>query len=174
MPAGKQVFIEVKTGPEIVPALLEVLHDSGVPRTRVSVLGFDAQVVCALKAQDPASTWGPEGSGASGPAGSPAATGAGTVNWLTAFDPNALGKRPPPHDEQIMQALAACGADGLGCEALVGRVDRPLVEMLRKRGLGFHVWTVNDPQAGKYFMDLGADSLTTDHPGALREQLGLG
>ena len=61
-------------------------------------------------------------------------------------------------------------ADGLDLSA-----NRPLdgaaVTMIRDAGPELHVWTVNDPAVARRMVALGVDSITTNRPGWLREQL---
>jgi glycerophosphoryl diester phosphodiesterase len=53
VPEGKYVFIEIKCGPEIVPALKKALAMSKVQREQVVVIAFSAQVVAETKQQIP-------------------------------------------------------------------------------------------------------------------------
>jgi glycerophosphoryl diester phosphodiesterase len=64
----------------------------------------------------------------------------------------------------------ATGADGVDLYANE-RVDKHLARMLRDEGLELHVWTVNDPVVARKMVEVGAESITTDRPGWLREQL---
>lgn len=48
VPAGRRLFIEIKTGPEILPALSEVIARSG-KRSQVAVIGFDLPTMKAAK-----------------------------------------------------------------------------------------------------------------------------
>jgi glycerophosphoryl diester phosphodiesterase len=43
-------------------------------------------------------------------------------------------------------------------------VNRTVIKAARKRLKGVHVWTVNDPTAISYFIDLGVDNIITDVP----------
>lgn len=164
LPDGKRIFIEVKVGPEIVPALTALLRDAaadGLDGNLVTVMGFDAAMVKAAKAslekQFP---------------GAGAIPGV-TVNWLTNFKPHKLTGLPTLTPGEVIEQLAAADADGLGCKALEYYVDPSFAQRLRDHGYGLHVWTVDDPQLGQYFIDLGVDSITTNRPGWLRQQLGL-
>jgi glycerophosphoryl diester phosphodiesterase len=50
-------------------------------------------------------------------------------------------------------------------------LSKTLYEVLRSRGLGIGVWTVNDPKVMRRFADMGVDFITTDRPDILREVL---
>ena len=165
LPADKRILIESKVGPEIVPALAAVLREAaadGLDGGRVTVMGFDDAFVKTAKAELPGVF--PEVPGRPGV----------TVNWLTNFEPHKTTRLPTLTVEEVLERLAACDADGLGCKALDYYVNAAFVERLREHGYGFHVWTVDDPALARHFIDLGVDSITTNRPGWLREQLGLG
>src|SRR5688500_18691840 len=49
VPKGKRTFIEVKVGPEIVPALKTELAASKVPHERIAIIAFDPNVIAAAK-----------------------------------------------------------------------------------------------------------------------------
>ena len=158
LPADKHILIEAKVGPEIVPALAAVFREGaadGLDGGRVTVMGFDDAFVKAAKTELSAVLPGV------------------TVNRLTNFEPHKTTRLPTLTVEEVLERLAACDADGLGCKALDYYLDAAFVERLRQRGYGFHVWTVDDLALARHFIDLGVDSITTNRPGWLREQLGL-
>lgn len=53
--------------------------------------------------------------------------------------------------------------------------DLPLIRQIlphvRQAGIKVNIWTVNDPQIMRSFIDLGVDGIITDKPDLLREQL---
>ncbi|MCL5282258.1 MAG: glycerophosphodiester phosphodiesterase [Planctomycetes bacterium] len=49
VPPGRQLFVEIKCGPEILPALVQTLAGSG-KRSQVVIIGFDLATVRAAKA----------------------------------------------------------------------------------------------------------------------------
>jgi glycerophosphoryl diester phosphodiesterase len=48
-------------------------------------------------------------------------------------------------------------------------VDRRLVDAARRRGVGVHVWTVNDRPAMERLLDLGVDAILSDRPTLLKQ-----
>lgn len=48
-------------------------------------------------------------------------------------------------------------------------VDRRFVETARRRGVGVHVWTVNDRPTMEWLLDLGADAILSDRPTLLKQ-----
>ena len=59
--------------------------------------------------------------------------------------------------------------------SVVGAVITPaFVHRLRDAKLGFHCWTVNEPELARHFAELGVDSITTDYPAKIRAALEAG
>jgi glycerophosphoryl diester phosphodiesterase len=50
-------------------------------------------------------------------------------------------------------------------------VDERFVDLVHRRGLALHVWTVDEESAMEGLIDLGADGIMTDHPARLRRVL---
>lgn len=48
-------------------------------------------------------------------------------------------------------------------------VDRRFVDTARRRGVGVHVWTINDRQTMEWLLDLGVDAILSDRPTLLKE-----
>ncbi len=53
VPDNKGVYIEVKCGPEIVPALITAIINSNLTKEQISIIAFDASVIKALKSVAP-------------------------------------------------------------------------------------------------------------------------
>ncbi len=56
------------------------------------------------------------------------------------------------------------GLDGIDYSVKVMKKHPEWVADAHKHGLEVNVWTVNTPEDMNYFMDLGVDYITTDHP----------
>ena len=144
VPKGKAIYIEIKCGPEAVPALLTDVEESGLKDDQIVVISFNESVIAAVKKSRP--QW--------------------TANWLVGFDlkdPSDLDTQLP----QVLKTLKKVGADGLGSNAHPA-FTRKHVEQLRTAGFAHHVWTVNDPVQAQAFLKIGTQSITTDFPGSLR------
>ena len=50
-------------------------------------------------------------------------------------------------------------------------MTRRFVDKMKMAGLEFHVWTVNSAEEALRYMELGIDSITTDRPQGLREEI---
>ncbi|MDO9466215.1 MAG: glycerophosphodiester phosphodiesterase [Thiobacillus sp.] len=147
VPAGKQVFIEIKCGPEILPALKAAFAGSGLQSGQAIVMSFDAKVIAEAKRLLPQLK----------------------ALWLTDFkaDPET-GVRPTA--TAILQTLEKTGADGVGCRAHPV-VDQVFMQTLRTAQKEVHLWTVDDVPTAKRYLQLGADSLTSNRAGWLKQQL---
>lgn len=144
LPEGKKLFIELKSGPEMLPALAADLAAATTP-SRVMFLSFDADLIRALKDQLP---------------DFPAC-------WLTDYRWRGAWH---PSRQELLSTLESCGADGLASRDRA-ILDLSLVRELRQRGLQIHVWTVDAPAAALRLRELGVDSIMTNRPGYLRAAL---
>lgn len=148
MPAGRRLYIEIKCGPEIVPVLAGVLRESGRPAAETVVISFGLDNVRAVRKAMPELK----------------------VYWLAEWKKDPDTGRWLTRVEDLIASAIEAGADGLDLAAN-GPLDAAAVAKIREAGLEFHVWTVNDPAVARRMVALGVDSITTDRPGRLREQL---
>lgn len=146
VPADKKFYIEVKSGPETVPPLLAELRKSKLTREQVVVISFHAEVIRALKQQQPALT----------------------AYWLSSFQ-----KSSPldPSAETVLETLRRIRADGFSSRA-DERLTTAFLEPLRAAGFSYHCWTVDDPALARRFEGLGAQSITTNRPALLLQHRG--
>jgi glycerophosphoryl diester phosphodiesterase len=147
-PRGKRTFIEIKVGPEIVPALEEALKRSKTTEKNACLISFNYETLKAAKQRIPNFE----------------------CFWLVNrpnTDPKK--KRTPTLDELIADCKAA-KLDGLDLN-FNWPLDAAAVKKIRDAGLKLHVWTVDDPAVAKKWTALGVDGITTNRPGWLREQL---
>lgn len=148
VPEGKKIFIEVKSGPAIVPALQRGMEASGLCPEQMVIICFKEEVVAACKLAMPHIR----------------------AYWLHAFKVDKkTGRLNITHDEAVATATRI-HADGLDLNANEF-VTRELVDKMKAAGLELHVWTVNDPAVAEEMIALGALSITTDRPKWLRKQL---
>ncbi len=147
VPAGKRILIEQKAGVEIVPVLKATLDKTHLKRSQLVIIDFKIASAKAAKAAMPDLV----------------------VLWLL-NPPSKDAKKPSPDlDEAIAQAKTA-KLDGLDVNFNFP-MDAAAVKKIRASGLQLHVWTVDDPVVAKRWVALGVDSITTNRPGWLREQL---
>lgn len=151
IPPSSWFFIEIKSGPEIIPALKKALQDSGISPERIRLLAFSAPLIAELKNQLP--DW--------------------RACWLCDYRYSALKNVWHPTREFVLDTLRWCGADGLA-SADRAFLDRELVDTLKGIGMEIHIWTVDHLAAAQNLCVLGVDTIMTNRPGWLRHRLRAG
>jgi glycerophosphoryl diester phosphodiesterase len=149
VPSGKKIFIEIKCGTEILPALKTVLSESPLAAEQIVIICFNADVIAGCKEQLPQHK----------------------AYWLTGYKQDKQTGRWTPTVEEVFETLARCRADGLDTAGEPAVVDQSLVTRLRAKSLGFHVWTLDQPAEAALFQRLGVDSITTNRPDVIRAAL---
>lgn len=141
---GPRFFVEIKCGPEIIPALQASLQRSEIPPEKVAVISFDYDVVAAAKRALPQHP----------------------VLWILSYEKKAS----QPAIEDVIAKAKAANLDGLD---LSGRwpIDKEFVKKVKAAGLSLYVWTVDDPVAARQLAAAGVDGITTNRPGFLRGEL---
>ena len=142
IPDQKIIYIEIKFGPEIIPALLEEIKKSGLKSEQIVVISFDAKVLQELKAKAPQYK----------------------VFWLCKFK-KRIGGAIRPKLETVLKTLALIRADGLSSNSAI---PEPFIEAIEKQGYEWHVWTVDDLKTAKRMKALGAKSITSNAPGCIK------
>lgn len=149
VPEDKQFFIELKTGPEIVPALAEQLRGKSVDPQRLLIIAFNAETVAACKREFPEIR----------------------AHWLVGFKQQDDGTWTPDA-ESIAAAVRQTGADGVGLRGERKVLDDLFFAQLSALGVEeAHVWTIDDPADAQYFRDLGVFGITTNRPQFIRASL---
>lgn len=145
VPAGKKVFVEVKCGPEIVPALDRALTESKLKPEQTPVIAFDANVIAELKKVRPDIP----------------------AYWLVSLNKKDM---PPPTVESLIVKAREIKADGLDLSATTA-LDEAYARAIHDAKLKLYVYTVNDPAVARRMIQLGVAGITTDRPAWLREEL---
>lgn len=147
IPTGKRVFIEVKTGTEILPELKREIERCGKDAAQLVIIAFKYDVVKQAKEMMPQLQ----------------------VYWLASADADKKTGNKPTLAELIEKAKAA-RVDGLNLNYKFP-IDAAFVQQVKTAGLKLYVWTVNDAAVAKNLVAAGVDGITTDRPAWLREQL---
>ena len=146
VPKNKKIYIEIKCGTEIIPALLESIKKSGLKNDQIVVICFQHKVIQALKAKAPQFK----------------------ANWLSSIKKDRSGKLIPSL-ESIFATLNQIKADGFSSSKNL--IDETTIRAIMDKGYEHHVWTVDDERTAKRFMQWGTKSITTNVPGSLRSSL---
>jgi glycerophosphoryl diester phosphodiesterase len=145
IPPKQKLYIEIKCGKEILPALRQLLVESG-KMSRVVVIGFDLETVAESKKLIDVPTY-----------------------WLKGTDKDKQTEQWIPHDPKLVQMVQAKGLDGL--DVHFAGVTEELVRAAKAAGQKLYVWTVDDPAEARRLVQLGVDGITTNRPDWLRGQL---
>jgi glycerophosphoryl diester phosphodiesterase len=144
LPEEKLAFVELKCGPEILPALTKTIAGD---RRGILFVGFSLETMAAAKQRFP---------------------GRKALWNLDLFKADA-GRWRPDASKMIERARNA-GVDGVGvgfCEA----VNETLVKKIQEAGLELFVWTVDEPRGALAMRSLNVNYLATNRPGWLRKRL---
>lgn len=146
IPEGGRCFIEVKVGPEAIPALRESIRRSGKTPAQLAVISFQADAVAASKAAMPEIK----------------------AFYLSSFKPDTKtpGGWTPSIDSLIAKAKEI-KADGLDL-AFKGPLDADAVRRIKAAGLEVYAWTVDDPGEAKRLAEAGVDGITTNRAGWMK------
>jgi glycerophosphoryl diester phosphodiesterase len=147
IPDGKRLFIEIKSGPEILDELEAVIKRSGKSAEQLVIIGFSFDTMKLARGRFPEIP----------------------VFWLSSFEEAPSGGWTPGREELIFMAKSA-GFDGLNLSHK-GPVDAAFVKAAHDAGLKLYVWTVDDPQIARRLVADGVDGITTNRPKWLRERL---
>jgi glycerophosphoryl diester phosphodiesterase len=139
VPDNKAVYIEVKCGPEIVPALITAIINSNLRKEQISIIAFDTSVIKALKSVAP------------------------HIKANLLYDV-AL----PVDSSELLDRLKNTKADGLGSNNMN---SKELIDVITQAGFEYHSWTVDDSKTAKKLLEWGVNSITTNRPGYLKQQL---
>lgn len=146
IPEGKQIYLEIKVGPEIIPALQKALATSTLKQEQITVISFDTAFVTAWKKTNP------------------------KCKTMLIISYKRWRWRPSPSADKTLALLAETGADGLSSNAH-SSISRKFVKRLRTAGYEHHVWTIDQTPLARRFIKAGTQSITTNRPGALRAAL---
>ncbi len=147
VPEGRQVFIEIKAGCEIVAPLVAQVRESKLEPDQVVVMCFDDEVVALVKAEAPRLN----------------------VGWLCSFRQKKHSDRVVPDLQTVLKTLENTGADFVASSRNIPDATRSEIQ---RRGYPWRVWTVNDPVEARAAVSHGAVSIITDRPAFIRKALG--
>lgn len=147
IPRGKQLFIEVKCGPEVIPDLKAALAASGRLADAFVIVAFSYETLRAVRQALPEIP----------------------IYWISSFTQDLTGAFGPAAEFLVEQAQRA-GFQGLSLDYR-GPLDAAFVRKVKAAGLRCYVWTVNDAAAAQRLIADGVQGITTDRPGGLRAEL---
>jgi glycerophosphoryl diester phosphodiesterase len=148
VPKDKRLVIEVKCGPEIIPALRQSLVLSQRADSQFLIIAFSHPTLKRLKDEFPKIE----------------------MYWLTSFRKEPETGEISPSANQLIQKAKDAGVEGVDV-ADNGTIDAAFVKTIKAAGLKCYVWTVDSSDEAKRLLAAGVDGITTNRPGWLREQV---
>jgi glycerophosphoryl diester phosphodiesterase len=145
IPPKQRLFIEIKCGKEILPYLQPLIVESG-KMSQIVIIGFGWETVIASKELIDVPTY-----------------------WLKGTEKVKETEEWIPHDPDLVRKVKDSGLDGL--DVHYAGVTEEFARAVKACGLGFYVWTVDDPDEAIRLVNLGVDGITTNRPDWLRKQL---
>lgn len=138
---GREIYVEVKPGPEIVPYIKKVFaaQDKATPKNALFI-SFNAETCRALKEAMPEYR----------------------VYWISVAMRRTGGKELPATAEEVVETLKATGADGLDIQFVREAVTADFVRKVNAAGFSVHVWTVDDLSDAVEAFKRGVATVTTN------------
>jgi glycerophosphoryl diester phosphodiesterase len=150
VPVGKKVFLELKSGPEVVGPMAKAIAKSSVSPEQIVIISFHDDAIAEAKKQMPHIK----------------------ALWLCGFPKEIKDGKKRLTAEEVAATIKRTHADGLDAEAAPDYFNADFIQRLGEFGCReFSVWTVDDPKIADLYAKLGAWSITTNRPGWLREKM---
>lgn len=151
VPTHGHIFIELKTGPEIVEPLAECLQRSSLPKNQITLITFNQETLKKCRFFFPKMR----------------------IHWLTSFQQHKSQSNSwLPSPQQIAETLTQIGADGVGLQARRDIITKDFLSQLKNEGVSeFHMWTVDEPKDAIFYINEGALGVTTNKPAALKARV---
>ncbi len=149
LPAHVRCFIEIKVGPEAVPALEKLVKRHESKDAQLVIISFEAPTVAEIKRRLPYLE-------------------AHLLSW---FEHDKQTLTWSPTAQHLIDFAWSIGADGLGLDH-VGPVDHSFVQQAKLSGLALYAWTVDDLDRARQLIEVGVDGITTNRAAWMRAQLG--
>jgi len=149
VPSDKSMFIEIKSGPEIVPFLKRRFAEQCISPCNTFVISFNENVIRSVKEQMPRYC----------------------AYWLVGFHKDEHSGKWAPSIEDVIATAKGIGADGVDLNANTEVVNAEAVDRCHRSGLSVHVWTVDNLDKAIELQEMGVDSITTNRSDILRKRL---
>lgn len=144
-PADKLIYIEIKSGPEILRPLAESIERTAVSGDNLRLLDFNAENLKKCKKLLPFIK----------------------TCLLAEITFNAETRTLTPSAAVLRARLLEAGADGFALSACA-EIDK---EFLARLGTEVAVWTIDDLKTAEKFAALGVDAITSNRAAYLKSQL---
>lgn len=149
IPEGKQLFLEIKAGVEMLEPLKQALDQSPTNKDRVTLMAFEPEVLGVARTMFP------------------------QFKILLLVNRKRSGPKYPwsPTTREMLDVVEKLNLDGLSCCAAGLLHDHECAPQVLAAGKELHAWTVNRPGNAVALRKMGVSSITTDRPGWLRHSM---
>lgn len=138
---GRRIYVEIKTGPEIVPHVKRVFDaQKRANPDNTLFICFNSGTCAELDRLMPEYR----------------------VYLLSPARKKVGGKRVPVTSGEVVESVKACGADGVDMQFDPTIHTKDFIDEVKAAGLEFHVWTVDDPLKTMLAFCRGVDTVTTN------------
>jgi glycerophosphoryl diester phosphodiesterase len=141
VPKQKSVFIEIKCGQEIFPALETDIEQSHLSLMQVKLIGFDFETMVMAKSRFP------------------------TCEVLLNAEVHNARAMP-----DLIARIQKYGLDGINL-GLAEWIDKSLIDKIKQQQMKIYIWVVNDPEKAGPLLKAGVHGIMTDRPQWLRTEL---
>lgn len=159
VPAGKRLFLELKSGPACLPALARAIAASGLAPAQLPIISFGIDALALTKRALPQHEChllvAFETDYAHG-------------RWVAKYAEGYRAVTEPADVDRLIAKVAAAGLDGI--DASFAQPAR-FARRVRAAGLKCLAWTVNEPEVAVALARDGVTSITSDYPEAIRAAL---
>lgn len=147
IPDSRKLFVEIKCGEEIFPALQKIITKSG-KMSQIVIIGFELATISKAKTLMPEIP----------------------VYWLYNTVRNKLTRKSLPHNPELINRVIKNNLDGLNMH--YEGITKDFAEKVLSSGLKLYAWTVNDVEEAKRLLNLRIHGIITDRPGWILNNLG--
>ena len=146
---GRKIYVEIKTGPEIVPYVKEVFRKHGkVNPSNTLFISFSSEACRELKKQlQDYKAYG-----------------------LVSSKRECEGKYVDTTLEYVLDVLKETGADGVDMAFKPELVTEEFIRTVKSAGYEFHVWTIDDLAKAELAFKRGAQTVTTNNAKKLLDE----
>ena len=156
MPDDGEIFIELKSAGRILDKMEELFARAGRRAEQLTFISFDADIISKAKKRFPTHQ----------------------TYWLYSNGLEFPGDHPPYtlSPDELVDKLRELGVDGIDAGLHLHRrpASKTYIDTLHRAGLSCNVWVVDNPAAAAHLIELGVDSITTNRPYALKQELASG
>ena len=137
---GRMYYVEIKENdPRVIDCMVEELEKAHINADRIVMISFKEDIVKLFKEKYPDRK----------------------ALFLTSFSVDQNGTWGPVAGE-LIEKLACLKADGVDIAGNLSFITKEYVQKVKNAGYDFAVWTIDDENTAKRFVDFGVDAITSN------------